>query len=282
MFWHNHGCKGSQFYPLNERTRYHMTFRHSLLGGLALLGAAVFGTSHEMNARTQIDPTLEVIQQWVETERMIARDAAAWEADRASTENLLSVFAQELQMLQERIEAARADTSAAELARAELDARDAILRELETAVMRQIVAAEIELLKLISRLPPPLRAEMRPLINALPENPATATGAMAQRITPIVASLTAIQRFNNSVTIVEEFREFEEGTPVQIEAIYFGLAAAYYVDRANVHAGKAVIGPNGWEWRDDASFAMAVRSFIDIHRATRQAEYVFLPVTIQD
>ncbi|MCD8482993.1 MAG: DUF3450 domain-containing protein [Verrucomicrobia bacterium] len=123
---------------------------------------------------------------------------------------------------------------------------------------------------------------MRPLINALPENPASSTVPLAQRIQPIVASLTQIQRFNSAVTIVEEFREFEVGTPVQIEGIYFGLAAAYYVDRANAHAGKAVIGPNGWEWRDDPSMAQAVRSFIDIHRATRQAEYVFLPATIQD
>ncbi|MCD8482992.1 MAG: hypothetical protein LR015_10235 [Verrucomicrobia bacterium] len=119
-----------------------MIIRQSLLGGLALIGAALTATFVESTARTPIDPTLEVIQQWVETERMIARDAAAWETDRAANEHLITVFRQELEMLNERIAAAEADTSAAEAARAQLDSRDAVLRELEAAVVQQIIAAE--------------------------------------------------------------------------------------------------------------------------------------------
>lgn len=184
-------------------------------------------------------------------------------------------------MLREQIDAAEEDTSAAEAARAALNAQDEQLRSLESRVLAQIIEAEKELRSLYRRLPPPLQQELRPLFNALPENPATSTAAIAQRIQPVAAMLTQIQRFNGSVTVVDAFREFEAGTPVQIESIYFGLGASFYVDKSNTHAGVGVMGPNGWTWRDDPSIAQAVRSFLEIYRGSRQATYIFLPIEIQ-
>lgn len=244
---------------------------------LALVVAGPFASG-----QTPVDAALERVSEWVETERRISRDRESWQSERASIESLTEVFRSELVTLQEQIANSEADTSAAEQQRAELLEEDRILREMEGRVMEQLIGAEISLRALYNKLPPPLQQELRPLAVVLPEDPRTSTLSLGQRIQPVAAMLTQIQRFNASVTVIDDFREFQAGSPVQVKTIYFGLGAAYYVDGANVHAGVGVPGPDGWVWQENANIALQVRDFLDIYGGNRQAEYVFLPVRVQD
>jgi hypothetical protein len=241
---------------------------------LILIQTAVIG-------QTAIEPTLTVVQQWVETERRIAAERATWEADKAAIGHLMEVYRQELALLNEQIASAAAEVSAAESQRLNLVDRDQALRDLETAVLQQLIGAEIALRKLYQRLPPPSREELAPLYTALPDDPANSKLAIGQRIQPMAAMLTQIQKFNTAVTIVEEFREFEAGSPVLVETVYFGLGAAYYVDKANLHAGFGVPTDSGWTWSADNAIIAPVRAFVDTYRGKRQAAYVDLPVNLR-
>jgi len=177
--------------------------------------------------------------------------------------------------------AAEDDVSAAEARRAELNEREDRIRELESQIEAGLVAAETQLKSLEVMLPPPLREELAPLFNALPEDSADTKLAIGQRIQPVAAILTQIQKFNQAVTVVEGFREFEEGRTVQTEKIYFGLGAAYYVDQANEHAGYGVLDEDGWRWVDDDSLTQQVRAFLNIYRGQQQARYIELPVNVR-
>ena len=249
-----------------------------LLFGVLVVGAFLvpLGTG----VATPLEETVSTLEQWVETERRIADEGARWEADKDSMENLIQIYEEEIGTLEEIIEAAEEDTSAAEARRSELMEQDREVKALEVEVEESIMAAEKTIKNLEMLLPEPLREELSPLFNSLPENPEESNLPIGQRVQPIVAILTQIQKFNQVVTVVEGFREFEEGRTVQTEKIFFGLGAAYYVDQANEHAGMGVLTEDGWRWRDDNTLIPAVRRFIDIYRGTEQASYVEVPVTI--
>jgi len=233
------------------------------------------------NGDTLLDQTTNTLAEWVELERKIAQDSSSWEIEKQSLQDLLAIYQDELEALTAQIEAAETEVSAAESARAELTEKDEILKALEAQVEAAIVEAELAILALHPKLPPPLQEEIQPFFAQVPSNPAESELAIGQRIQFVAGILTQVQKFNIGVTIVETFREFEEGTPVQIDAIYFGLGAAYYVDRADAHAGIGIVTDEGWTWREDDALIPLVRQFVEVYRGLQQPAYVELPVIIQ-
>jgi hypothetical protein len=227
-----------------------------------------------------LDETVSVLEEWVETERLISQAQAEWEASKASMENLISIYAREIDTLEEVIESAQEDTSAAEIRRSELNEQDEAVKAIESQVVDAIAEAEALIKELRPLLPPPLQEELSPLFNSLPEDSAKTKLAIGQRIQPIVAILTQVQKFNQVVTVVEGFREFEAGRTVQTEKVFFGLGAAFYIDQADEHAGLGVLEDGGWVWKDDDALVPAIRNFIKIYRGTQQASYVNVPVSV--
>lgn len=246
---------------------------------LPALAGAWFGLISVLTG-APLEETVSTLDQWVETEHKIAEAASEWEANKDSMENLIEIYGREIETLSEVIAAAEEDTSAAEQRRAELSKQDAAVKEIENQVIEVLISAETEIKGLEPLLPQPLREELAPLFNSLPETPEDSNLAIGQRIQPLVAILTQIQKFNQVVTVVEGFREYEEGRTVQTEKIYFGLGAAFYVDRADEHAGVGVLTEDGWQWREDTSLIPRIRNFIEIYRGTQQATYVEVPVNV--
>lgn len=228
-----------------------------------------------------LEETTDVLERWVDMERRIAEAENEWEADKASMEGLIALYSQEIVTLEEQIKLAESDVSVAEAKRAELNEREDQIHEVEAVVASSIMDLEIMLKGLEMQLPPPLKDELSPLFNALPEDPADSKLSLGQRIQPIAAILTQIQKFNQAVTVIDDFREFEAGRTVQTQSIYFGLGAAYYVDQVNEHAGFGVVDEAGWSWVDQDDLALEVRSFLDVYGGKKQAEYVQLPVSVK-
>ncbi|NDV62141.1 DUF3450 domain-containing protein [Puniceicoccales bacterium CK1056] len=255
-----------------------MAVNRFLKVALALSGAFFWVSAS--TAESPLEETVNTLEEWVETERLISDVKAEWEANKSSMENLISIYTQEIETLTELIEAAEKDTSAAETRRADLTEQDKAVKEFEAKVVEGLIAAETAMKGLQAFLPPPLQEELNPLFSTIPEDPKASKLSVGQRIQPIVAILTQVQKFNQVVTVVEGFREFEAGRTVQTESIYFGLGASYYVDQANEHAGVGVMGSDGWEWKDDDELVSAARNFVEIYRGTQQAKYVELPVSV--
>lgn len=227
-----------------------------------------------------LDETVNILEQWVETERQISETASEWEANKASMENLLEIYKREIATLEEIIEDAEEDVSAAEIRRTQLTEEDRAVKDIEAKVLKALVDAEKNVKTLQAVLPPPLKEELTPVFNSLPENPEDSKLSIGQRVQPIVAILTQIQKFNQVVTVIEGFREFEAGRTVQTEMIYFGLGTAFYVDQANEHAGIGVLGAEGWSWQDNDDLIPVIRNFIEIYRGTQQASYVEVPISV--
>ena len=246
-----------------------------------LMVAGVFTAVLSIAAGSPLDETVSALEEWVETERQISVSEAEWETSKSSMENLISIYSREIETLGDLIEEAEKDTSAAETRRTQLNEQSEAVKSIENKVVAAMVEAEMLIKTLQPLLPLPLQEELNPLFNSLPENPKEAKLAIGQRIQPIVAILTQVQKFNQVVTVVGGFREFEAGRTVQTDTIYFGLGVAYYIDQADEHAGMGYIGPEGWEWRDDTALIPAVRNFLNIYQGTQQASYVDMPVSVK-
>ena len=257
-----------------------ISLRLVALGSLFAIPAMV-GAQANTDGASLLDQTTNTLGEWVELERRIAQETSEWAIEQQSLQDLLAIYRTELEALTQQIEAAENEVSAAETARAELTAKNERLREFEAAVLEAIVEAELTILTLQRKLPPPLQEEIQPFFAQVPQNPRESDLSIGQRIQFVAGILTQVQKFNIGVTIEEDFREFESGTPVQIDAIYFGLGAAYYVDKADAHAGIGIVTAEGWTWREDDSLIPVVRQFVEVYRGLQQPTYVELPVILQ-
>lgn len=250
--------------------------------GLCALFAGVFAVSSSFaQDGTEVEKTLSVLQEWVQVEKSIAEERNDWAADKDSLQKTIDLLKQEIKDLEAEIASSREDVSAAEARRTDLSERNELLQGIEGNVAEFLGNLENSFRAVYARLPEPLKQELLPAYNALPEDSADTNLSIAQRIQPIVAMLTMIQKYNNAVDLASGFREFGNGETVQTDVIYFGLGAAYYVDGANANAGYAVLGDDGWEWKDDPNIAMAVRTLVDIYRGNKQAAYVDLPIEVK-
>lgn len=228
-----------------------------------------------------LEDTVNTLQEWVDTERLISVSASEWESEKASMENLIAIYNEEATTLDKTIEDAEKDTSAAEVLRNDLQEQREATKKVEAKVVKAMIEAENKIKTLEPVLPPPLQQELAQLFKAIPDDPKESELPIGQRIQPIAAILTQVQKFNQVVTLVDDFREFEAGRSVQTETVYFGLGGAFYVDQADENAGIGVPGENGWEWTADNSLVSAIRSFVDIYRGKKQASYVNLPVSVK-
>ncbi len=240
---------------------------------------AVAGASVPVSAEP-LGETMATLEEWVDVERRIAAEQAEWETKKASMHDLIELYEQELAALDAEMEASEEDLDAAEEERAALTERDERLKAVAENVHTHLSAVEAQLKRLRPRLPPPLQEELEPLYGQLPNDPAAPEISAGQRVQYVVGLLTQIRNFNAATTVAESIRDFPDGERVPVEAIYFGLGTAFYVDQANERAGYATLEADGWRWQDEAALSEPVRRAVEMSRGTREADYVELPVRI--
>ena len=82
-------------------------------------------------------------------------------------------------------------------------------------VSSSIGGLESQLKAIIPSLPAPLIEKIKPLIRRLPDDPQDTELSLGQRVQNIVGILSQTDKFNTTITISSEAREFEEGKAVQ-------------------------------------------------------------------
>ena len=227
-----------------------------------------------------LEENFKVLDQWVDVEKTISREKFDWEVERQGLLDVIKVYQQELEMLDEKIQEAEEFTSAADSKKSGLLEEQEALRAVESKLEVIVSDQEAFLKKLINRMPTPLREEIAPLTRRIPQDPLKTSLSVSQRLQSIVGILTQIDKFNTTVDIAPEQREFE-GNLVQVTAIYFGLGAAYYADKSGEHAGYGRASETGWEWVSDVSIAQNVLKLIEMYEGnTTEIEFVPMPVNI--
>lgn len=248
---------------------------------LGLVSSLVVVFSPLLIAQSALDESFVVLEKWVETEKLISEEENEWTVEKTSLEDLIALYEEEKEILEERIEEAEKSASEADRKRVELATERDRLKAVQDDI-RAIVLKEEEAMKeLIRMLPEPLQQEIAPLTRRIPKDSKDTSLSLSQRTQNLVGILTQIDKFNSAVTLVTETREFSDGKLVEVNTIYFGIGVAYYVDKAAEHAGVGVPGPDGWEWTSSLEIGPAVYEAVEIYNGQQQPAYVNLPVTIK-
>jgi len=237
-----------------------------------------------VSAQSPLDDTLSALEEWVQVEKTLSEERTDWALEKQSMEDIVAVYEQELAALEEQVEAAAETTSAADARRAELVEEQDELRRIEKSLENDIIRQEKQLRGLLERLPQPLREEIEPLVQRMPEDPRDTNLSLSQRLQNIVGILTQVDKFNNSVELIPEQRDFGDGAVIEVKTIYFGIGIAYYADKAGLHAGVGVpAADGGWDWKENNTIAADVLDLINMYEgSTTKIRFVPVPATIED
>lgn len=258
-------------YPFTTRTRRLASF--CLTSGLSLLAAAL---ARAADPGPGPDELKRQADRWLELEQRTADERNAWRAQKELLETSIEVLKEEQQHLQSQVEANELASALflerVEKARTELAAQQAA----HTALEAGCVKLEQRLRTLWPRLPEPLQERIRPQLDRLAGNGTPPT--LSERAQAVVAALTAVDQFNQALTLTHHLRTNGAGEKTDVKVLYWGLAMAYGIDARGEHAWVIRPGPEGWEWTDATPHAREIRTLIEVQEKQRNAELVLLPV----
>ena len=177
---------------------------------------------------TAVDPveTRELIRQWVAAERLVSEEKAAWQVEQKRMQELLGLYQKELQLLDEELGKSGGAADLIDNDKDKLEVRVKKYRAAQGLLAKTMVRLLPRAQQLIAFFPQPLQDELSADIDAL--NTSDALSKSRDVLRSMISILTTAERFNRSVTLVEETRVLAGGKKISVDVIYLGLARAFY------------------------------------------------------
>jgi hypothetical protein len=253
---------------------------------IMLVAAAVAATASlaQSTAQSNFDLARATLENWVETRQLISKEKADWEVERQALTDSVELLKKEMATLDENIEKAEGDTTAADTEREKLLADNEALKGASATVGGLVGAIEQRVLKIIAVLPEDLkgRENIQMLERRIPKNPQATRLSLSERMQSIVVLLTEIEKFNSSLNIAVETRKVPSGEMAQVTIFYLGLAQGFYVDATREFAGVLTPGPEGWVATDRNDLAPLIGDVLDLYNKQKQPpQFVKIPVEIK-
>ncbi len=218
-------------------------------------------------------PTTDLVEKWLETERLLSREAQDWQAEKEHTNQLLEIYRKELALLDEEL--ARAGKNAglvdeeAESLKAKIAASEAARREaiaFLTKIKPRVVA-------LIGKFPPPLKDTIEEEMISLKS--AVTNDNAAEILRSIIKTLQEAARFNRTFTFGEEEITLD-GESYSARLMYFGLSRAYFL--AGQKAGLATPGEAAWQFEERNEMAAELTRAFAIHSKQSPSGFFTVPL----
>lgn len=224
-----------------------------------------------------VDALKAEADRWIDLEARAASERNDWRAQKEVLETSVAVLQQERALLETKVEA---NDVAADLFRARIDKARTDQQTHQTAhaaVAETCAALEKRLRALWPRLPEPLQEKTRAQLDRLAAgNLEAGRMGVSERMQIVILILTAIDQFNNSLTIAHHLRDNGAGQTVDVKVLYWGLAMGYGIDTRGEHAWLLRPGPQGWTWEDATDQREAIDTLIKV-RERQTPVFVVLP-----
>lgn len=234
-------------------------------------------------ASKELDSARGLVEQWVQVEETVSREAVAWKEKESSLRDLIEVSQMEISKLKEELSRIDASTTQADEQRIQMvEEREDLARRVER-IRGFLIETELRLRELEPVFPSPLKRSLAPLYARIPENPQSTRLGVAERMQTVITMLTTVLAFDDKVTVDLDVRELSDGSSGEVKTLWVGLAAAYYLDSANGEAGYGQMSETGWQWvsqsglRDDIEEAVALAE-----GQTQEARFIELPVSVRN
>lgn len=223
------------------------------------------------------DPTVvrDKVVKWIEVQKMISKESADWEEQKAILSNLIDLRKGEIAEFDEVIDLARGRVETVERRNAELEGQLNAAQDWRKGFDVRVSRIEDALIPRIDLLPRVVVERIEGAVERLRDR--NDDGDLQARFRDILAILNECVAFNSDLHLTSEIREIE-GNRVEVEILYMGLSQAWYVDRTNSRAGTGVPEAGGWVWTEDPSIASRVRKAVDIQSRRETPAFARLPV----
>lgn len=233
----------------------------------------------------QLVDTRNLVQEWVSVEKTISQEKTAWVEDKALLGDILRSLDQEEKILRETIANAEQDTSRADQERVELVSKRDDYQASTSLLRDRLSLYERQAIQIIPQLPIILQDEMGLLINKITASEID-DYSLSERAQTLVGILTAIQEFDNNVTVATEIRETTSGEEVEVKVLFLGLSRGFYVDSAMTTAGIGrpieSVTTGGWNWVEQIDLADEINRAINIYENRESPTLVSLPMHIKE
>lgn len=250
-----------------------------LLAGVGLLCSASSATWQDGQG-TRLDETRLTMDKWLETEQILSRERREWQQAREILLGRLELMRTEVASLEKSLAEARASREEAEQKKTELLAERAAL-ELATTRLGEVAGGmEREVKQLLTVMPDPVKLRLEPLTSRLPDEAAPKKVSAAERYQNVLGILNEMNKANNEINVVYEVHTLADGRPAEVEAVYVGLAQAYFLSAGGV-AGIGRPLESGWSWEIAPGAAEDIRTALDILQGKHSPKFVPLPVKLQ-
>ena len=219
-------------------------------GALALAGVALLcgATRSPWQSSDGDEPSLAEtrlsMEKWLETEQILSRERKEWQQGKEILLGRLELLRREVGELDESIAKAAEKKAEAERKKTELATKNQELLGLGERLGGAVKGMEGEVTRLLRAMPDPVKLRLEPLSVRIVEDPTAKRISLAERYQNVLGILNELNKANNEINVVYEVHTLEDGRPSEVQAIYVGLAQAYFVS-AGGSAGMKAHGPKG-------------------------------------
>lgn len=257
--------------------------RGSTLSAVAL-GAVLALPSSLQSRDAPAGPSLEetrlVMGKWIETQQILSKERNEWQQGKEVLVGRLEVVKKEISTLEEKIQEAQTGVAEAEKKRAALVAENGELKAVGTQLSDSALRMEGEVRRLLRSVPEAISTKLAPLSQRMPDDPEKAKVSVAERFQNVIGILNEVNKANNEITVAYEVHDLADGKPSEVQAIYVGLAQAYFVS-ARGEAGIGRPGPDGWKWEPSNTVANDLTTALEILQGKQSPAFVPLPVKLK-
>ncbi len=224
--------------------------------------------------------TRMVLDKWIETQQVIARERKDWQQGKDMLESRLELARKEAATIDEKLKQVETASVVAAKQRAAIQADIAKLKQSSERLSSAAYRLEANIRLSFPMLPDPVQTKLKPLYDRIPPHGATTRVTAAERFQNVLGILSEAMKANNEIPVVFEVRTLANGKPSEVRVLYVGLGQAYYLSTA----GEAGIGrpsTNGWVWEASDGIAREVLKAIEIQEGKRPPAFVSLPVVLK-
>jgi hypothetical protein len=253
-----------------------------VLGSLVCVCAGGRGTPAEQGAE-RVQTARTALTKWVEIRRQISRRRRERIRGRELLNQRIDLVQREIASVRQKVQEAEESIAASSEEWAKLTAENDELKSISATLREMVTALEARALALIARLPQTLREseQIKRATQAIPDEPAETELSLGQRFGTVVGILSAVNKFNQQITVTSEVRPLADGTSAEVTAVYVGIGQGYYVGANGKVAGIGTATEAGWTWRPANDAADQIARTIAILRNEQPAAFVRMPVEIR-
>ncbi|HEX9784651.1 MAG TPA: DUF3450 family protein [Opitutaceae bacterium] len=224
--------------------------------------------------------TRSALEQWVEFRKLISEEQNNWRVEMETIQESINLIQSELERIDSDLVKMDEGITEADKERSRLNEDNDALKQAASAVGGAIAELEAKILELHEFFPADLKKKIQPLYVRIPKKESTRSGT-GERLQNVVGILSEVEKFNRTITIVNELQQLPGGETAQVRTMYLGLGSAYFTNEDGTYGGILTPKKGGWTPTVQPENARTIRNAIGVYEGAVLAEFLPLPVEIK-